>query len=62
MADQPNDFSVIFEKMTEMTQANTSCEPVMISQADISEYDEIRMLRQIVLQVQDQPRVFFTTT
>lgn len=62
MAEQPGSFRIIFEKMAELTQEATPQESAWTDQVDMNEYDEIRALRQIVMEVQDKPRVYFATT
>lgn len=62
MAKKQCDFRTVFEKMAELKQEVIPQELDWISQADIDEYDEIRVLRQIVMDVQKEPRVYFATT
>ena len=53
------DFKVIFEKMAEITAKD---QDDLITEKDIEEYEEIRVLRQIVMEVQSQPQIFFAST
>lgn len=61
MDEQPNDFRIIFVKMAEL-EGQVPNEQEEVSHDEIREYDEIRALREIVMEVQSKPQVFFTTT
>lgn len=61
MTEQPNDFQIIFVKMAEV-QEQIAQEQGKVSDDAIKELDEIRELREIVMDVQATPQVFFVTT
>lgn len=61
MTEQLYDFRIIFVKMAELEE-QIAQEQGEISQNEIKEFDEIRNLREIVMEVQTKPQVFFATT
>ena len=61
MTEQTFDFRIIFVKLAELEEQSPQ-EMAEISLADIKEFDEIRVLREIVLEVQSKPQVYFATT
>jgi hypothetical protein len=51
-------FSIIFEELNKLSE-----EPeVKISEEEFKEYDEIRTLREIVMEVQSTQQTYFTST
>lgn len=61
MSDKLYDFHIIFVKMAE-PRDQISADHEKLSQDQIKEYEEIRELREIVMEVQARPQVFFSTT
>lgn len=61
MSSKLYDFHIIFVKMDE-PQVQLSIDQEKVSQDQIKEYEEIRELREIVMEVQAKPQVFFSTT
>lgn len=61
MIKKQSDFQIIFIKMKEILDEMPE-ESRRRRQAEIEEYDEIRVLRQIVMEMQVEPQVYFSTT
>ncbi len=61
MSEQSFDFCIIYVKMTNPEEQMES-ENNQLSQVEINEFNEIRKLREMVLEVQARPQVLFTTT
>ena len=59
MAEEEYDFRVIFEKMAEIVVHDQDSQ---ITEEDIEELEEIRLLRQIVMDVQSQSQAYFAST
>ena len=57
MCDKVTDFSIVFQKLEELS-GEADCS---LSDEELAALDEIRALREIVLEVQ-QARVYFTTS
>ena len=51
-------FSIIFAELDKLSEETES----QISEEDIKEYDEIRNLREIVMEVQSTEQTYFTST
>lgn len=61
MTDHPADFRIIFDKIAEINE-QTPQEIIEIKLDEFNEYDEIRVLREIVMDVQIKPLVYFAST
>lgn len=58
MCDKVTDFSVVFQKLEEFSD-EADCS---LSDEERAALDEIRALREIVLEMQQPARVYFTTS
>ncbi len=58
MTQEKHEFQIIFEKMAETAEDQT----IRITKEEIEEYDEIRTLREIVMEIQQEPLVCFAST
>ena len=58
MCDKVIDFSVVFQKLAELSD-EADCS---LSDEERAALDEIRALREIVLEMQQPARVYFTTS
>jgi hypothetical protein len=61
MAEHLYDFRIIFVKMAEFDE-QIAKEQGEICDDEIKEYNEIRALREIVMEVETKPQVLFATT
>ncbi len=58
-----HDFDLVFAKLTELEQqAPQGQDTEQMSDVEIREYDEIRALREMVMEVETKPQVYFSTT
>ncbi|HEX9902820.1 MAG TPA: hypothetical protein VGB72_08160 [Acidobacteriota bacterium] len=58
MEDSKLDFDIIFEEIEKLNKEND----VKLTSEEIIEYDEIRRLREIVIEIQSPQQSFYTST
>ena len=58
MPEKQYNFSIIFKELDKITKDLIS----QITKDEIKEYEEIQKLREIVLEIQSQPKTYFSST
>ncbi|ODS30246.1 MAG: hypothetical protein SCARUB_04644 [Candidatus Scalindua rubra] len=58
MPQKQYNFTIIFEELDKLSKDPTS----QIIKEEIKEYEEIQTLREIVLEIQTQPKTYFSST
>lgn len=58
MSEKQYNFSIIFKELDKISKDPTS----HITKDETKEYEEIRKLREIVLEIQSQPKTYFSST
>lgn len=61
MSDKIYDFQIVFTKLAELNDQLLQ-EKGEIELAEVNEFDEIRALREIVLEIQSKPQIYFAST
>jgi hypothetical protein len=58
MPEKQHKFSIIFEELDKLSEEPES----RLEEDELDEYEEIRALREIVLEIQDTVQTYFTST
>ena len=59
MSEKKYDLLIVFEKLDALSEEEPE---IRLSAGEIEEYEEIRILREIVSEIQDPPQNYITTT